>query len=51
MNIIMSLVGVVVLLAIGYLLSNNRKAISYRTVGGLGNSDGLRLFCFVRADR
>lgn len=34
MNIIMSLVGVVVLLAIGYLLSNNRKAISYRTVGG-----------------
>ncbi|MGL4474522.1 MAG: NupC/NupG family nucleoside CNT transporter, partial [Shewanella sp.] len=34
MNILMSLVGVVTLLAIGYLLSNNRKAISIRTVGG-----------------
>ncbi|MBV7314928.1 NupC/NupG family nucleoside CNT transporter [Shewanella sp. NIFS-20-20] len=34
MNILMSLVGVVTLLAIGYLLSNNRKAISLRAVGG-----------------
>ncbi len=34
MNILMSLVGVVVLLAIGFLLSNNKKAISLRTVGG-----------------
>ncbi|MCF1428363.1 MAG: NupC/NupG family nucleoside CNT transporter [Shewanella sp.] len=34
MNILMSLVGVAVLLAIGYALSNNRKAISVRTVGG-----------------
>ncbi|MCL1079654.1 NupC/NupG family nucleoside CNT transporter [Parashewanella spongiae] len=34
MNIIMSLVGIVVLLGIGYLLSNNRKAISKRAVGG-----------------
>ena len=30
----MSLVGVVVLLAIGFLLSNNKKAINLRTVGG-----------------
>jgi len=34
MNILMSLVGVVVLLAIGFLLSNNKKAINLRTVGG-----------------
>ncbi|MCH1929108.1 NupC/NupG family nucleoside CNT transporter [Shewanella sp. A25] len=34
MNILMSLVGVVVLLGIGFLLSNNKKAISVRTVGG-----------------
>ncbi|MCE9686399.1 NupC/NupG family nucleoside CNT transporter [Shewanella sp. AS16] len=34
MNILMSLVGVVTLLAIGYLLSNNKKAINWRTVGG-----------------
>jgi concentrative nucleoside transporter, CNT family len=34
MNILMSLVGVVVLLAIGFLLSNNKKAINMRTVGG-----------------
>ena len=30
----MSLVGVVTLLAIGFLLSNNKKAINVRTVGG-----------------
>lgn len=30
----MSLVGVVTLLAIGFLLSNNKKAINLRTVGG-----------------
>ena len=30
----MSLVGVVTILAIGYALSNNRKAINVRTVGG-----------------
>ncbi len=34
MNILMSLVGVVVLLGIGFLLSNNKKAISVRAVGG-----------------
>ncbi|MGI2258029.1 NupC/NupG family nucleoside CNT transporter [Shewanella sp. GXUN23E] len=34
MNILMSLVGIAVLLAIGYALSNNRKAVSVRTVGG-----------------
>lgn len=34
MDILMSLVGVVTLLAIGFLLSNNKKAISVRTVGG-----------------
>lgn len=34
MNILMSLVGVVVLLVIGFLLSNNKKAINLRTVGG-----------------
>lgn len=34
MNILMSLVGVVTLLAIGFLLSNNKKAINLRTVGG-----------------
>jgi CNT family concentrative nucleoside transporter len=34
MEIVMSLVGVVTLLAIGFLLSTNRKAISARTVGG-----------------
>lgn len=34
MEIIMSLVGVVTLLLIGYALSNNRKAINFRTVGG-----------------
>ncbi|WP_428619463.1 NupC/NupG family nucleoside CNT transporter [Shewanella sp.] len=34
MDILMSLVGVVVLLAIGFLLSNNKKAINMRTVFG-----------------
>lgn len=34
MNILMSFVGIVVLFAIGFALSNNRKAINYRTVGG-----------------
>ncbi len=34
MNILMSLVGIAVLLAIGYALSNNRKAVNVRTVGG-----------------
>lgn len=34
MDILMSLVGVVTLLAIGFLLSNNKKAINLRTVGG-----------------
>ena len=34
MDILMSLVGVVVLLAIGFLLSTNKKAINVRTVGG-----------------
>lgn len=34
MDIVMSLVGVVTLLAIGFLLSNNKKAINLRTVGG-----------------
>ncbi|MCU8021599.1 MULTISPECIES: NupC/NupG family nucleoside CNT transporter [unclassified Shewanella] len=34
MDILMSLVGVVTLLAMGFLLSNNKKAINLRTVGG-----------------
>ncbi|MGI2168731.1 NupC/NupG family nucleoside CNT transporter [Shewanella sp. MF05960] len=34
MDILMSLVGVVTLLVIGFLLSNNKKAINVRTVGG-----------------
>jgi concentrative nucleoside transporter, CNT family len=34
MEIVMSLVGVVTLLAIGFLLSTNKKAINVRTVGG-----------------
>ena len=34
MDIVMSLVGVVTLLLIGFALSNNRKAINVRTVGG-----------------
>lgn len=34
MSVVMSLVGVVVLLAIAYLLSANKKAINFRTVGG-----------------
>ncbi|AZG72489.1 NupC/NupG family nucleoside CNT transporter [Shewanella livingstonensis] len=34
MDIVMSLVGVVTLLLIGFGLSNNRKAINVRTVGG-----------------
>lgn len=34
MDIVMSLVGVVTLLAIGFLLSTNKKAINVRTVGG-----------------
>ena len=34
MDILMSLVGVVVLLGIGFLLSNNKKAINMRTVFG-----------------
>ncbi len=34
MSILMSLVGIVVLLGIAYMLSDNRKAINLRTVGG-----------------
>ena len=34
MNILMSLVGIAVLLGIAFLLSNNKKAINFRTVGG-----------------
>ncbi|WP_434926883.1 NupC/NupG family nucleoside CNT transporter [Shewanella sp. HL-SH8] len=34
MDIVMSLVGVVTLLVIGFLLSTNKKAINVRTVGG-----------------
>ncbi|MFB9135158.1 NupC/NupG family nucleoside CNT transporter [Vibrio sp. AK197] len=34
MSLFMSLVGMVVLLAIAYALSSNRKAINFRTVGG-----------------
>ena len=34
MSILMSLVGIVVLLGIAFLLSDNRKAINLRTVGG-----------------
>ncbi len=34
MDILMSLVGVVTLLAIAFLLSNGKKSINYRTVGG-----------------
>ena len=34
MSLFMSLVGMVVLIAIAVLLSDNRKAINIRTVGG-----------------
>lgn len=34
MSLFMSLIGMVVLLGIAYLLSDNRKAINFRTVGG-----------------
>lgn len=34
MDSLMSILGIVVLLAIAFLLSNNRKAINFRTVGG-----------------
>ncbi|KGQ46589.1 NupC/NupG family nucleoside CNT transporter [Gallibacterium anatis] len=34
MGSLMSIIGIVVLLAIAFLLSNNRRAISLRTVGG-----------------
>ncbi|WP_038122711.1 Na+ dependent nucleoside transporter N-terminal domain-containing protein, partial [Vibrio nigripulchritudo] len=34
MSLFMSLVGIVVLLGIAVLLSGNRKAINFRTVGG-----------------
>ncbi|OZN50169.1 NupC/NupG family nucleoside CNT transporter [Gallibacterium anatis] len=34
MDSLMSIIGIVVLLAIAFLLSNNRKAIGLRTVGG-----------------
>ena len=34
MESLMSIIGIVVLLAIAFLLSNNRRAISLRTVGG-----------------
>ncbi|KFZ36981.1 hypothetical protein HR45_13115 [Shewanella mangrovi] len=34
MSVVMSLVGIVVLLAIAFLLSANKKAINFRTVGG-----------------
>ncbi len=34
MSLFMSLVGMVVLLAIAFAFSNNRKAINLRTVGG-----------------
>ncbi|KGQ53848.1 nucleoside transporter NupC [Gallibacterium anatis] len=34
MDSLMSIIGIIVLLAIAFLLSNNRKAISLRTVGG-----------------
>ncbi|ERF79633.1 hypothetical protein N561_00215 [Gallibacterium anatis 12656/12] len=34
MDSLMSIIGIVVLLTIAFLLSNNRKAISLRTVGG-----------------
>ncbi len=34
MSLFMSLVGMIVLLAIAYALSSNRKAINFRTVGG-----------------
>ncbi|WP_133405796.1 NupC/NupG family nucleoside CNT transporter [Parashewanella tropica] len=34
MDILMSLVGIAVLMGIAFLLSNNKKAINFRTVGG-----------------
>ncbi|EIJ67315.1 NupC/NupG family nucleoside CNT transporter [Pasteurella bettyae] len=34
MSILMSILGIIVLLAIAYLLSTNRRAINFRTVGG-----------------
>ncbi|MCM2679554.1 NupC/NupG family nucleoside CNT transporter [Echinimonas agarilytica] len=34
MSVMMSLIGIVSLLAVGYLLSDNRSAVRWRTVGG-----------------
>ncbi len=34
MSLFMSLIGMAVLIAIAVLLSDNRKAINFRTVGG-----------------
>ncbi|MEY8350694.1 nucleoside transporter C-terminal domain-containing protein [Bacillus cereus] len=44
MNIIWGLAGIIVILLIGYLLSNNRRAISPRTVfGGLANLSSVAI--------
>jgi Nucleoside permease len=45
MDRLIGLVGIVVILALAYLLSNNRKAINYRVVGmGLLLQAGLAVF-------
>ena len=39
------LIGIVLILGIAYLMSSNRKAINYRTVGvGLALQTGLAVF-------
>ena len=48
MHVIVSLFGLLVLLAIAWLLSNNRKAVNWRVVGwGLGIQVFFALFIFV----
>lgn len=52
MQILMGLIGMVVLLAIAVLLSNNRKAINLRTVLGariIGGYRRIDIICTGRA--
>ena len=49
MQILMGLIGMVALLAIAVLLSNNRKAINLRTVLGAGGYRRVNIVCTGRA--
>ena len=51
MSSLISLLGIVVLLGIAYLLSNNRKAINFRTVfGALAIQVSVHSFCMCQLD-